>query len=372
MKQERCPKCGGSLGIPDKLRGQPVRCPVCKLEFVPGQSESNVGPSAAASLPKPTLRSNTEKSASPKSPTIRSLPVPSALHDSNEIESYQDDDFDLPDTLEQTTKKPAAPKSKSKNKLRLGTISPGNKSLHDDMSPPGKKHKLQDVADAAPVRDPLPESLENKTVPDTAPSAKKPLPTLNVVPVPGREPSIPMATSKRKSRSLPTSVPLAVAPVAEMQHETTIPVEPSLPAKKHLDSNAVARIIKTENVKPQLTVDGKLPSLHLVEKGEVAPVESEWKSNPAIVGLILCGSLILSGMLLLVSGNESASAKKAVDDAREKITQFYEIREDEELKPFQRELRSGPTGSLSGRLSGGNSVVPKSDGSISFGRSRSL
>ena len=43
--------------------------------------------------------------------------------------------------------------------------------------------------------------------------------------------------------------------------------------------------------------------------------------------------------MLLMVGMQPTSGEKEVREARENIRQFYEVRADEELAPFQRELR---------------------------------
>ena len=369
MKHERCPKCGGGLGIPDKLRGQPVRCPVCKLKFVPDDildstdtptsNAKHEGPASAVDLPKPSGLANDmsppSKAATPKSnafkrPEIRGLPVPTGL------------------------------KSKSTgqadSKARLGTIAPGGSQKDDKISASPNVYDYDDAVDDLPKIDSSEEDdsidvgmLAAEAKQTDEPAKTKPkspkkatLPTLKINSPVKREPSIPQAVPNAhlnvptaiskaiaKEPSIPESPsfrePSAEAPSNSVANSNALPTSaPLAPSTKtrqaQPEQQSVARIIKTENVKPQLTVDGKLPKLRLVDKADEPPVESDWKSNPAIVGLILCGSLILSGMIILLAGNESASAKQAVEDAREKITRFYEIREDEELLPYQSELRS--------------------------------
>ena len=68
MKNEACPNCGGMLGVPDKLRGLPVECPVCRLEFVPGSGGKTR-----------TKKSGSKKSTKPAKPLIRAVPLPATL-----------------------------------------------------------------------------------------------------------------------------------------------------------------------------------------------------------------------------------------------------------------------------------------------------
>lgn len=103
--------------------------------------------------------------------------------------------------------------------------------------------------------------------------------------------------------------------------------------------NAVAKIIKTEAVQTLITKDGKLPTLQLKENNKPKKTETSLSSNPLFVGLLVCASLVSSGVMVLMFGMPSTDSRKTVAEARENIRQFYEVRVDEELKPYQIELR---------------------------------
>jgi hypothetical protein len=239
MKYEKCPNCGGKLGVPEKLKGQPVLCPKCDLEFVP--EENSV---------KSTRSPEKGSKRIAKQPVLRAIPLPVGVaDDSQEV---------------------AEPVTQLKR-----TDSP--------LMPPKKKRK----------------------------SKKK---SESTVPVVG-------------SDVLPKSV-------------TRDSKDSKLAQAKTIEEPAVAKIIQQETVEPKLTKDGKLPTLLLAD--EEKPRVSErggLKSNPIVVGLLICVSLVSSvGMLFLIDSGRP-EGRQEVKEARKDVERFYEVREDQELQPYQLELR---------------------------------
>ncbi|MGB2501548.1 MAG: hypothetical protein ACPIA2_17755, partial [Mariniblastus sp.] len=70
MKNEKCPNCGGKLGVPEKLKGKPVRCPKCDLEFIPDKVRQKSESNASKDVPHSAAQ-----------PVLRSLPMPTAVAD---------------------------------------------------------------------------------------------------------------------------------------------------------------------------------------------------------------------------------------------------------------------------------------------------
>ncbi len=257
MKNEPCPNCGGMLGVPDKLRGLPVECPVCRLEFVPG-SKTNVR----------QKKSKSGKAAKSPEPSLRALPLPASI----------------------TTRTQSGKREKIKFE----------RSQSSRLTTPN------------PVRlDPFPLETNSSTQ-HASP----------VTPAPASDSDQGESMIQRRS---------ADTPVHEIDDTSPSSAEPAQPA--------VARIIKSELLPPQLTKDGKLPSLQLVDEAKPKVKDGELKSNPVFVGLLVCLSLLTSGVMLFVAGMQPSESAKKVLEARQKIPEFYEVRIDQEVAPYQRELR---------------------------------
>lgn len=262
MKNENCPNCGGKLGVPEKLKGRPVRCPKCDLEFVP---DENMG----------KLKSNRNKKSSgaAKQPALRAIPLPAGVS------------HDPPDTSDSVTQleRPNSP-----------------------LMPPKKKRK-----------------------------------------------------TKKKVESLPPSV-AAVEPDVVSHAATPVSTQGELAQAETVETPVVAKIIQQETVEPKLTKDGKLPTLLLAD--EEKPRASEkggLKSNPIVIGLLICFSLVSSaGMLFLIESGHP-EAKQEVEEARIDVVRFYQVREDQELQPYQRELREAQRAYSRGDFSAESSYYQK-------------
>lgn len=242
MKYEKCPNCGGKLGVPEKLKGQPVLCPKCDLEFVP--EEKSVKSSGS--------REKSSKRIA-KQPVLRAIPLPVGVSDESQ---------EVADSVTQLKR----------------TDSP--------LMPPKKKRK-----------------------------------------------------SKKKLESTVPKVPVVGSDVVS-ESVTRDSEESKIAQAKTIEQPAVAKIIQQETVEPKLTKDGKLPTLLLAD--EEKPRVSErggLKSNPIVVGLLICVSLVSSaGMLFLIESGRP-EARQEVKEARKDVVRFYEVREDQELQPYQQELR---------------------------------
>ena len=257
MKNEPCPNCGGMLGVPDKLRGLPVECPVCRLEFVPGSSKSSN-----------RKQKNVIRSLKPPKPSLRSVPLPTAI--SNEVEPGKTEKVKYVGVNSDHLMPPSKP--------RLSTLTPASMSATSNV-----------------------ESVESVNCPESDPADL-----------------------------------VVVDAAAETSTRNQAELEPSSAVA---DRPAVARIIQTELVHPQLTSDGKLPSLVLADEIKPKAKDGELKSNPVFIGLLICFSLLTSGIMLFVAGMQPSASAKKVLEARENIREFYEVRIDEEVAPYQRDLR---------------------------------
>jgi hypothetical protein len=103
----------------------------------------------------------------------------------------------------------------------------------------------------------------------------------------------------------------------------------------------VARFIATEKTSSpiQLAVDGRLPELSLQEgRDRRTTAEGGGGSNPLVLTVVLCLSVVMSTALLFVDFQPPQSQFGSRAEARRKLAEFYrEPRE--ELKPYQQYLR---------------------------------
>lgn len=252
MKNVSCPNCDGMLGVPDKLGGLPIECPVCHLDFVPDTDKGSRKKEKSAS-----------KSPKSQKPTLRALPLPKTI---------------------------------SKDSLKADVSSTKTVAKeHDPLMPP-KKPRLNALA---------PEKPKGKQKPD---------------------PIEPVVTAVPPKQSTETNEPIPEVAVAEVNSSKT-------------EKPAVAKIIKTEMIQPQLTVDGKLPELQLADEAKPKSNDSELKSNPVFVAILICFSLVSSGVMLFVASIQPSDSARRVLESRELIREFYEVRPDQQVAPYQRELR---------------------------------
>lgn len=319
MKYARCPNCKGRLGIPNKKRGLPVLCPKCGTEFV-----------APDHLDNKPAKSKKKSNGSPKKPSMRGLPMPGAIANANTENESTANSAMLPPSASVST--PA-----------------------DSMMPPtGPSSKPPKAKSSSPK--PIPNSELSPPGPPSPPGANIPVANPLDAPVPTAQPidtspPVSMSPPAPSSATPTTSPPPTAAPVAAAipttpaplptpgpaQKEKTMEVTPTVVPKKS-ESRSVARIVKTESVAPQLSKDGKLPTLQLADDEEETKVET--KTNPVLLTAVICGSLFFSTLLLVFfRGGDGEKKAKMLEESRQIVQTFYEVRPDQELKPYQRELR---------------------------------
>lgn len=239
MKNEKCPNCGGKLGVPEKLKGRPVRCPKCDLEFIPDEAKA-----------QSNTRSKRKSSGGVKLPALRALPLPTG------------------------------------------------------------------VANAQPVEAEVVTQLERPESPLMPPK------------------------KKRKPKKRPEPAPPAVEPEVVTSAADSVPDPTALAQAEPIEMPAVAKIIQQETVEPKLTKDGKLPTLLLADEEKPRVKEKTGlTSNPMFVGLLICFSLVSSAGMLFLIESGYPEAKLEVEEARADVVRFYQVREDQELQAYQRELR---------------------------------
>ena len=101
----------------------------------------------------------------------------------------------------------------------------------------------------------------------------------------------------------------------------------------------VARIIAAESIQPAPATADDLPKLKLVEEQKPLLERTEFSTHPIFLGILVCFSVLVSGVLLLFASQDSSADRAALNKVRTEIARFYETRIDIELRPYQHELR---------------------------------
>jgi hypothetical protein len=118
-----------------------------------------------------------------------------------------------------------------------------------------------------------------------------------------------------------------------------VPAPAAAPAPPQPRPN-VARFISaaSQDSTVQLTAEGKLPELSLAQATAKSPKATESNTSPLVLGLVLVGSTLLSIMLLVFDFDNAGASSESVEEAREKIQQFYAGEAGQE-RPYQSLLR---------------------------------
>ncbi len=282
MKYENCPTCDWNLGIPDKLAGHPVTCPKCNEVFLSSvKTSSNSKPGRGE---KKKSKSRKPKSRPIPKPTPRALPLPAALVKN---EDRPETDSSPPMAAEA---KDAAPK--------LRAIEPRQKKERAERNSKPKSQAKHDSTKSSKSNSETHVERQSKAATPVNGTQTIPEPTLSQTPV------IPPDTTTDPSKSTVT-----------------------------------ARIIKSVAVEEDLAKDGKLPSLQLRDDSKPEPVAAKLKTSPIFLGLLICVSVISSGLMLAFGDFGNSGNQQTLNDVRAELEKFYAVRPDVEPKPYQLELR---------------------------------
>lgn len=113
-------------------------------------------------------------------------------------------------------------------------------------------------------------------------------------------------------------------------------LSPPPPAAK---KQVTAKIIQAEAEPEEFGKDGELPTLQLKDNAQKKDDKGELKSRPVFLGLVICASVLSSGLMLFFADFSPKVDEATLNNAREEIRRFYSVRPDVELKPYQLELR---------------------------------
>lgn len=100
-----------------------------------------------------------------------------------------------------------------------------------------------------------------------------------------------------------------------------------------------AKIIQAEAQPEEFGKDGELPTLQLKDDVKKKDDKGELKSRPIVLGLVICVSVLSSGLMLFLADFSPKVDETVLNKARNEIRRFYSVRPDVELKPYQLELR---------------------------------
>ena len=326
MSLIQCPKCAGKLKVPGKRQGAPVVCPVCEHRFLPKPGDAVVESDSKAASNSTDSKAADSKNSKPAKPTMRSLPMPAGVPMAKESAEKKSG---AKAQEKAATKKAVAEKTTgakaAASQTRLDSLMPPGKSSSPSKPDENAAPKRSSISDATPPPRKVMERESADDFVDAQPESDSSLPT-------------PRSTAKLtpKPTAIPTPRPTAIPeppPAAEAKSKAVKSAQ-----DKPEPHRAVARIIRTESIEPQLTQDGKLPTLHLNDDDKQPKEKVELERRPVLVGLVICISLISSGLLLFVASQTPTKAKTKVQ-AREDLRRFYEVGEGVSLKPYQLELR---------------------------------
>jgi hypothetical protein len=216
-----------------------------------------------------------------------------------------------------------------------------------DEKPP-KKKRLKSAPKLAPRALPTPPTIaksnkpnkKNRSASTESPSSLAAPPNENPpVPAPPKRKNRLRSPSRTKSESAFTPPnngnrlvsPVQSEPIESVQQESQTP-----PSEQQ---QVVARIIDSEPEVQELGADGKLPTLQLKEENKKKIDTAELKKKPIFLGIIVCLSVLSSGLMLFFADLSPKTDEAVLNQARQDIRRFYSVREDIQLQTFQLELR---------------------------------
>ncbi len=101
----------------------------------------------------------------------------------------------------------------------------------------------------------------------------------------------------------------------------------------------VAKIIETSEPIQEMVKEGELPRLQLTEQKNKNIEVAEKQTSPVLIGLLVCFSLLMSGLILVFGDFQPKVDLREMEKARQELTRFYTVSIDIPLQPYQRLLR---------------------------------
>jgi len=315
-----CPRCKRPLAIPTKKAGSYVNCPSCKGRFwVPADELGRADDSRSA--------------------TDGDGPA-TATGDSGSNLSLAEIARQWATTGTTATPRPAdAARGDAPPTVLAGPAPLGDSSVVEmPVAPPTMPPPTLDGGMPLPQAIPLPpQSLSATYAAPQPPSA----PPATPLPVP---PAMIATLPPMRSLPMPPAVPPPLgAPIPPTVAAPPAVARPAPPAPTAAAGRKVAKFITAEAATSTLAPapDGKLPELHLDEgqAAEAAKAKSSG-SNPLLLALLLCFSVVMSIVFALVGPSQDGSEESLVkSEARRKIEESFFAKKGKPLEPYQLLLR---------------------------------
>ena len=305
MKKVKCSGCMQVLGVPAKFFGKKVTCPNCNLRLMISidSPESSEEPDYT-DQPMHTVQDSDSATQAPlptasppnfgKITTLRAIPRPAALAEAPPSTDTRQPTVEPRIESQAETALDDANRTPASGKTSSGKTSTGESTKRDarkaNTAKPGKQtssHPSKPVASI--TADPSTESVDSKAS----------------LPLPASAPSTTTHGSKTSGNTKPVT----------------------------------ARIIQAREIKPDFDEEGDLPTLQLKDVKKVVPKKSEKSTSPVLLGVLVCSSLVISGLILVFGDFKPKVDEQAMQRAREQLTKFYTVRIDIPLKPYQLQLR---------------------------------
>ena len=162
--------------------------------------------------------------------------------------------------------------------------------------------------------------------------------------------------SEREAQPTETGTERATAKLKKRSRD---PLGRDETAKTRNAPSPTARIIPL--AAPDTSVESvkDLPTLKLAEEKQPLLKSSELSSNPVFLGILVCCSVISSGLILFFAGGAGKVDRGKLDRIRNEIARFYETRIDVDLKPYQLELREAQLAYSRGDIQGEKAAYRK-------------
>ncbi len=184
---------------------------------------------------------------------------------------------------------------------------------------------------------PLADSVERSTLPLFAPQH-----TIRNSEGSDIHESFTIESNPNGPASSPARVIVSKAPSVKTERQPPIEKKTRFrepPKREPPKQPLVARIIVAETIQQAPATADNLPKLKLVEEQKPLLERTEFSTHPVFLGILVCFSVLVSGVLLLLASQNSSGDRAALNEVRAEIERFYETRIDIELKPYQHELR---------------------------------
>lgn len=204
----------------------------------------------------------------------------------------------------------------------------------DEIPAKKKREKKKKAAKKPSLRSvPLPTAISQKNAESDKPVEQETKVEQEVL-------AAPLKVPKRKTNNDLDAPPPKRRKGSESNRiQNSVPSPVSQEKRSVVEQQVTARIIQAAPIEPDLSDNGELPTLQLKDETKPKADVQKLKTSPVFLGLLICFSVIASGLMLFLVPQNSAQDKKLLEEARVEIRKFYAGRQDGDLQPYQIELR---------------------------------